>query len=233
MKTHIIIFALFFLIGCSSKQKNDFYDYGVFEIRLPKEPKTESLNSIDSYAAKINFDSTSFGFDYGRYSPKMTLSPKEYLDNKEWETQENFIIATVVDFGQRDFVRYDSLGNGQFIAIYSVNDDTMFRKIAKDKILLEKSDIEFDGDTLKYRFKLPEKLQEFDFYLSEDDSVFSRIFVAKDFTKYRSGKYILDKESCTNKLNCLRQLSIWTYSYGKISKEELLGILKSVKLKKN
>jgi len=83
---NVTIFKVVFLsiIGIGHSQDWNIVDLGPFSVELPNGFKKESLGSPDSYAMKIEIDSTIFYFDYGYYSPQITLTAKEYITSEKW-----------------------------------------------------------------------------------------------------------------------------------------------------
>ncbi|MEO1654262.1 MAG: hypothetical protein AAFU64_12005, partial [Bacteroidota bacterium] len=82
--------------------------------------------------------------------------------------------------------------------------------------------------SLFYFFSLPEKYRAIDLIVSENDSIFKRIFISKEINQYASGVYLLNKNSCEDEYNCWEQLSLWTRDSVKVERELLLKILNSV-----
>jgi hypothetical protein len=230
---HLLI--IFVLSSCTPTQKHEGWrklDIGEFIISVPSSTELENVESIDSYVAKIKGDGFGLMFDYGLYSPKMTLTEEEYLKEKEWEISPNFGLIKILE----PIPTLDSLkkvNDSTYLAIYNASEclkndschyygmEEVFHWVVFDM-----------KDSMIYaNFTLPSSIKEYDFYVTETDSIFKRVFISKDINKYRSGVYVFDKNSCSDKWNCMKQLALWTSDSIKISKNDLVKMLQSVELK--
>lgn len=223
----LLLATLCVFLGCQQSNELLYSDFDYFKIKLPANYNIKGLNSPDSYAATIELDSGNLTFDYGLYSPKMTLSPDEYLKERAWEREDMFLMSYVMDPFPEFLHVNDSAGyyNATYnIAKYLKSENaslaplTNFKKYAfKDSLMI-------------YCFKLPDDINDFEFIITESDSLFKRVFIAYDLNEHSSGVYILNKNSCTNELNCHEQLSIWTGDSMNIERATLKEILNSVEL---
>jgi hypothetical protein len=228
MSKYLLLLATFFLIiECQQSNEFRYSDFEYFRIKLPIDYNIKGLNSPDSYAATIELNSGNLTFDYGLYSPKMTLSPAEYLKERAWEQEDKFIMSYVMN----PFPEFQQLkdSGGYYNATYNIA-KYLRTESASLYPLTNFKEYSFKDSLMRYQFKLPQKFSEFEFYITESNSIFKRVFIANDLNKHSSGVYILNKNSCTDELNCYEQLSIWTGDSVNIERTILKEILNSAEL---
>ena len=219
------------LLSCTKKSIDlNYVDFGDFKLKLPENYRQESLASPDSYAARIQLDWGELMFDYGLYSPKMTLSPEEYINSREWEYMDEFLINAVIN-PRPKFISVKKI-DSMYYAEYDVS-ACLLKPECEVSTVREYFTTNYNliDSTLIFKFKIPKKIYDFEYYISENDSIFKRLFVPFELNKYKSGVYILNKKSCQDELNCWEQLSIWTSDSIKIEREQLIKLLKSAQLK--
>ena len=212
------------LLGCRQSNELQYTDFEHFRIKLPKNYNISTLNSPDSYAAVIEFSSGALTFDYGPYASKLTRSPDEYLKERLWEQEDKFLMSHVID-PLPEFEHLRDSG-GHFYATYNIAEHLKSEEPSLSPLTNE-IEYSFKDSLMTYYFQLPEKIGESEFNITESDSLYKRVFVAFEQNKHSSGVYLLNKNSCTNELNCREQLSIWTSDEMNIDRERLMEILNS------
>lgn len=231
MRTLLLLVSLI-IFGCSNSEKMDLkeFDLGEFYISLPKDSRLEKLNSIDSYAAKIKSDGLELQFDFGLYAPKMVLTEKEFFEDGAWKFKGIQTLLFIMDPMPR-LVEFEKLNDSLYRIKVDAreclrNDSCSYYKIkeAFDRFLLK--DSVFTADLV-----LHPKNENYDFYISEEDSVYQKIFISKEVNKFKSGLYLVDKNSCADEHNCEKQLSLWTSGNTKIDTASLIKIFRSVRFK--
>ncbi|GAA4823124.1 hypothetical protein [Algivirga pacifica] len=231
MKRYIItLLALLSTRITLAQEKWQVVDYGDFTVELPVESKNEALSSPDSYASKIIVDSTVFFFDYGYYSPKMTLSVKEYIEEKEWVIPD--FLFLYFDEDNPLLLKVDSLSKYVYKAHFDItpwieNDSSYYKKHPETF----EGKCEIDSNILSVEIIIPDIIQKTEFYVTEADSTFKRIFIPHKGEGRKSGTYMIDFSSCTGYRWCSKQLSFWAEKRGDLSDKDMLKIYQSLKLK--
>jgi len=230
-------FLLLGLLSCKTVKQDEWktMDLGEFKLTVPAGSKLKEEKSIDSYVAKIQGKGFELMFDYGAYSPKMTLSPKEYIQEKEWEKgSSTFAMLFPVIQPMPRLSEVTPLDDSTFVASYNAKEcmESDSCIVNTERELFE-SFLTSKDSLLTYKFIIPKKQREFDFTITETDSIFKRTFIPKELNKYKAGTYILNKNSCEedNPFHCLEQLALWTSDTVRISRSDLGRILKSVEFK--
>jgi hypothetical protein len=231
MRTLLLLVSLI-IFGCSNSEKMDLkeFDLGEFYISLPKDSRLENLNSTDSYAAKIKSDGLELQFDFGLYAPKMVLTEKEFWADETWRYEGKLAILCIMNpmpiFLEIERI-YDSLYRIKVDARECLrNDSCSYYKIKEAFDLFLLKDSVFTADLI-----LHPKIENYDFYISEENSVYQKIFISKEVNKFKSGLYLVDKNSCADEHNCEKQLSLWTSGSTKIDTASLIKIFRSVRFK--
>ncbi len=231
MNKFFYVLLILFCFSCSKDSGElKYVDFERFRIKLPSNYNVESLGSIDSYAAKIELDWGTLSFDYGRYSPSLTLSPNEYLSSMKWEGSGEIPMFYLIEPRPifENVVKIDSI----YEATYNVSECMIMENcILFTSANLFSYDFELRDSTLIYRFALPEEIVESDFIISEKDSIYKKIVLPHDLNKNIAGVKMINQKSCIDEFNCIENLSIWTSDSIKINKEELIEILQSVEFK--
>jgi|GEM_PF-5838290 len=225
---------LLFFLSCACKNRGSDWrkvDLGKFAITVPGKAEIIKIANIDSYVAKIRGNGFELMFDYGMYSPKMVLSLEEYLQEKAWREDADFNCLFSALEPEPVFDAVKKLDDSTYQAIYHIRgclksgdcfySDSLYsraRMVVKDSILV-------------YTFVIPSELTQYDFFITENDSIYKRMFISKAINTYKSGIHILNKKNCKDEYNCEAQFSLWTSDSVKIPRNELVRILKSVKLK--
>lgn len=232
---NLYLLIIFILSTCAPAKKNEGWrklDIGEFIISIPSSTEIENVKSIDSYVAKVRGDGFELMFDYGLYSPKMTLSEKEYLKSKEWEYHGHYVMISILEpIPTLDSVR--KINDSTFLAVYDAsaclkNDNCHYYGMEE---VFKQVGFKMKDSLIYSKFTLPPSMKEYNFYITENDSIFKRVFISKELNKKKSGVYILNKNSCSDDYNCWKQLALWTSDSVKIPKENLVKILNSVELK--
>ncbi|KAA3437929.1 hypothetical protein [Rufibacter hautae] len=209
-------------------------DLGEFTITVPKGSKVQPQESVDSYRAKIIGDGFEFTFEYGAYSPKLTLSPEEYIQLEEWHMDESFgpLFSILKPSPTLESVvkKDDSTYLATYKARECINSDSCSLNIDRD---LYRRYFAIKDSTLEYEFRLPKELLQHDFTVSTTDSTFKRVFIPNELDKHDAGVYMINRNSCIedNEYHCWKQLALFTSGTVKISRSELKEILNSLTLK--
>ena len=176
-------------------------------------------------------DSTEFMFDYGYYSPKMTMSVNEFFEEEEWRFLPSLsFLHFNVDLPT--FLKKDSISEYVYklhfdISVWAENDSSFYNKHPE----YFDGKCEFDSDMMSVIITIPDKIQKTDFFISETDSTFKRIFIPFKGEDRKSGKYMIDFSDCKQRSWCFKQLSFWIEKRGNLSDEEILRVYRSLKFK--
>lgn len=233
----IIVIILFFGLSACTSSKSVVWrtmNLGEFSITVPKGSKIQPQKSIDSYRAKIKGKGFEFTFDYGAYSPKLTLTPEEYIQMQEWHMDESFGPLFSILNPSPTLESVVKKDDSTFLATYKakecIKSDSCALNIDRE---LYSRYFAIRDSTLEYEFRLPRELMQHDFIVSTTDSTFKRIFISKELNKHDAGVYLINRNSCMedNEYHCSKQLALWTSEPVKISRSELEKILNSVRLK--
>lgn len=232
----IIVILLLGLSACTSFKSGGWLtmDLGEFTLTLPKGSILQPQQSIDSYIAKIKGEGFEFIFDYGAYSPKLTLTPKEYIEMQEWHKDDSFGPLFSILEPRPTLESVVAINDSTFLATYKAKDciesDSCYLNIDRK---LFTSFLTINDSTIEYEIKLPKELMQHEFFVTTTDSTFKRVFIPKELNNYEAGVYLINKNSCMedNEFHCWKQLALWTSDSVNIGKRELKKILKSVELK--
>lgn len=224
------------LSACTSSKSGGWQtmDLGEFTITVPKGSTLEPQQSIDSYIAKIKGEGFEFTFDYGTYSPKLILTPKEYIEMQEWHKDDSFGSLFSILEPRPTLESVAALNDSTFLATYNakacLDSDSCYLNI--DRKLFSRF-LTINDSTIEYEVKLPKEIMQHEFYVTTTDSTFRRVFIPKQLNKHEAGVYLVNKNSCMedNEFHCWEQLALWTSDSVNIGKKELEKILKSVELK--
>ncbi|KAB1153372.1 hypothetical protein F7018_17040 [Tenacibaculum aiptasiae] len=245
MKSNLLLLCSFLLfVNCNTNgveyipqkdEKNHIIDFELFSIILPKEFKYKKIDGIDSFVGKIENGTSSFLFDYGRYSPR---SPKDKASFIK-ESQKSMDFMTLQKFLNKINMKpyEDEKGN--------VNLDEITKKIKNlklhenNKTVVFQNDkenncefyysLEFEGKEYFVAFCIPEEnKKEFKYYKLYIDTIgnYKRtiaLWTDKETVSTSSVNFESLNEKKTN-----GELFIGIRSNTEFNKEELKAIFETV-----
>ena len=236
MKIKFIIISLIFIISCnksdydvySKSEKPNWHkiDLKIFELEVPKDYKFKPHKGIDSFVGEVSNGKTTFSFDYGWYSNKNPVTPKEFFEKNVTRFYFNDLIDSI-----KTIISIDSLDN-------EIREKLIVKKVTSEENGKYVADMELNGEKIQFRFfpfdpDLESEYNKYEFYFEEDSNYYKKLYYPKSFeSENKAGVYIEDLDAKRENKFGFNKLAFYTFDLSDINKQELIQILESVKMKK-
>ena len=236
MKNQIVILILLSQVGCSQRyfdvysqsKKSDWHtiDLKYYELETPKKYKFKQHKGIDSFVGEISNGKTTFLFDYGWYSNGNPVTPKEYFENNVY----GFYFDDLID-SLKVIIKSDSLEN-------EVRENLFIETVSPINNGQYVANMELNGERIQFSYfsydpDLQTKFNKYKFEFKEDEKYYKKLYYPKLIEKEnRAGIYIEDLMSKKESEYGYNKLAFYTYDMTESNTEEIIQILRSVRMKK-
>ena len=234
MREIFVFFILLIQFGCTNNYAEVYtkssienwhrIDLKHFELETPKNYKFNPHQGIDSFVGEISKKKTKFSFDYGWYSNAGPLTPKEYLEKN------------IFRFHFQDLLDTMKISNDSKNIKSEIREHLIINNINQNQDNKYLAELKFKGVHINFTFMptdlgMEEKFYSYEFLIEESEHYYKKIYYPKDFEKTtKAGVYIENlKFKKKNKFNTTK-LAFYTSNINSKNKEEILKILKTVKL---
>lgn len=234
MKLLFVLLILAIQFGCTnnyaevySKSSKDNWhkiDLNSFGLETPNNYKFKPHQGIDSFVGEISSKKTKFSFDYGWYSNNEPLTPKEYLEKN------------IFRFHFQDLLDTMNVSNDSTNLKSEIRKNLIIKKVNHNQNGKYLAELEFKGANVNFPFEpldleLENKHFNYEFLIEENENYYKKIYYPKDFEKItKAGVYIEDLKSKKKDKFNFTKLAFYTSNINTKNKEEILKILKTVKL---
>lgn len=186
MKRLLILLAFLPLISCKKAEQQGIVDWhtirvGGYLFDFPADFKLIEETGTDSYVGRVEGDSISFFFDYGKYSNELAPTPEQYLEDSIWVRDASY-----------QFMKTGKTYNIEELPEVEVL--SMRKATLQDGLKWKGSDYVATGRLEKYVFEfpiyLPQETKEHNISVDTIDSHYRKIVKANEPSNGMTGIHI-------------------------------------------
>lgn len=236
MRILSLTLCFLFFIGCDQKEFDVYVesekpnwhkiDLKNFELETPKEYQFQPHQGIDSFVGEISNGQVTFFFDYGWYSNKGPMTAKDLFEKYATRSFFDFLDDSIKNEIKVENIRRDmwkdlfiknviQKDSGQYVAEIQY----------KDRVISHPFDL-FDQE-------LEDNKKRYEFETFQDSLFYKKIYFPKNTENHNeAGAYLEDLIGKQKNSFQFNKLSFYTSNVNHTNQQEIIQILRSLKMKK-